>query len=162
VGLIKVRVCGPGEFEAAVRVYCAAWRAEAGYPPDQQRENALRAAMNLHDAFLAVACRDHQMLGMGLLVQAREGSGKGLVIAGAGHVEYLYVRPEWWRRGVGKALLDRLTAEASSRRYSRLDLDVNADNQAALGLYRKSGFTPTGAARVSTRGKQVIRLSKGL
>ena len=153
---------GPSDVEEAVSAYCSAWQAEAGYPPDLQRENALRAAMNLHDAFLAVACRDQEMQGRGLLVQAREGSGERRVIAGSGHVEYLYVRPEWWGRGVGTALLDRLTTEASSRSYSRLDLDVNVDNQAALGLYRKSGFIPTGAARISSRGKQVIRFARGL
>ena len=64
----------------------------------------------------------------------REGSGNGLVVAGAGHIEYLYVRPEWWHQGVGTALLDRLTAEASVRDYSRLDLDVNADKPGGAGL----------------------------
>jgi ribosomal protein S18 acetylase RimI-like enzyme len=47
-------------------------------------------------------------------------------------------------RGVGEALVSALQAEAHSRGLSRLVLDVAHANRAAIRLYARMGFTPTG------------------
>lgn len=44
--------------------------------------------------------------------------------------------------GVGRALLEALECEASRRGLTRIQLEVRADNRAALGLYRRMGFAP--------------------
>lgn len=54
------------------------------------------------------------------------------------------VHPDWRGRGVGGQLLLDLMAHARSRGALRATLDVRPDNAAALGLYRKHGFTPAG------------------
>lgn len=49
-------------------------------------------------------------------------------------------------RGVGRALLDRIIAEARSRDIHRLSLETGGSSEfeAALALYRKAGFMPRG------------------
>lgn len=55
------------------------------------------------------------------------------------------VRAEDRGRGVGRALLDALAADARARGYRRAAL--NAQDH-AVGFYAKAGFTPFGAALV--------------
>ena len=45
------------------------------------------------------------------------------------------------RRGVATALLKKVEEAASEEGCCRLTLEVRADNKAALGLYRQTGFT---------------------
>ncbi|MGE5171758.1 MAG: GNAT family N-acetyltransferase [Rudaea sp.] len=58
------------------------------------------------------------------------------------------VRDDWHRRGVGSALLGA-AIDLSDRwiGYTRLELTVYTDNEAALALYRKFGFETEGIAR---------------
>jgi GNAT superfamily N-acetyltransferase len=61
--------------------------------------------------------------------------------AATGEIKRMYVRPEYRRQGVGKALLDRLLEEADRIGYESLRLDSARFMQAAHRLYRASGFT---------------------
>ncbi|MBR6029917.1 MAG: GNAT family N-acetyltransferase [Clostridia bacterium] len=51
---------------------------------------------------------------------------------------------EYWGLGIGTALIERLTGLARQIGYEQIDLEVVADNERALALYRKCGFTETG------------------
>lgn len=53
----------------------------------------------------------------------------------------LTVHPQARGCGVGKRLLERVEAFCLEHRFARLTLEVRADNQQALGLYQKVGFT---------------------
>jgi ribosomal protein S18 acetylase RimI-like enzyme len=53
----------------------------------------------------------------------------------------LFVVPTRRRRGVGRALLDRIRAAATSAGASRVVLQTEADNAPALRLYAESGYT---------------------
>jgi ribosomal protein S18 acetylase RimI-like enzyme len=68
----------------------------------------------------------------------------------------MYVAPEAAGRGVGRALLDRLVAEARSGGVELLVLTVTDGNQAATTLYERAGFHSFGvepdAIRVDGRG----------
>jgi ribosomal protein S18 acetylase RimI-like enzyme len=55
-------------------------------------------------------------------------------------LEDLFVAESARGSGLGRALLDRVIAEARERGCRRLELDVNDNNDAALGLYRSVGF----------------------
>jgi ribosomal-protein-alanine N-acetyltransferase len=63
-----------------------------------------------------------------------------------GEVEILSlgVLPERRRRGVGRALIDSVVAEAERRRAGSLVLEVATENEAARRLYAGIGFVQVG------------------
>jgi ribosomal protein S18 acetylase RimI-like enzyme len=63
------------------------------------------------------------------------------------NIHDIAVLPDCRRRGIGTALLDAITKEASLIGCCRLTLEVRDDNPAAMALYRRNGFdvsTPGG------------------
>ena len=65
----------------------------------------------------------------------------------AWHVMNIAVRPEFRRRGIATALLERLfevTADGSKRGYT---LEVRVSNLGAVKLYERLGFTARGVRR---------------
>lgn len=73
----------------------------------------------------------------------------GLAGVGAADVHlYIYVNPERQGCGYGKRSLAKLARRAQSFGAHRLRLEVKADNEAALALYRGSGFVEAGDANV--------------
>lgn len=63
------------------------------------------------------------------------------------HINNLAVLPAWRRRGVGRALLEAVLAEARRLGAVRATLEVRASNQAARALYERAGFRPAGLRR---------------
>ena len=55
-------------------------------------------------------------------------------------VQTLAVRRDRWGAGIGRRLLDELIADARRRNRPQLGLEVRADNQRAIELYRRYGF----------------------
>lgn len=66
---------------------------------------------------------------------------------GSGHrqayILLLYVAPPHRRRGIATALLQRAHQWASQRGDAQISLQVFHDNQPALSLYRKLGYSPS-------------------
>jgi putative acetyltransferase len=60
---------------------------------------------------------------------------------GFAEVKRMYVRPAARGRGVARALLARLEAEARDRGAKRLTLETGDAQHAAIRLYERSGFT---------------------
>src|SRR5215204_1261653 len=60
--------------------------------------------------------------------------------AGELHINNVAVRPEFRRRGIGAALLERVIQEARGRKANTAFLEVRSANVAAQALYEKSGF----------------------
>lgn len=56
----------------------------------------------------------------------------------------LYVRPAARGIGAGRALCERLIADARAMGYRTMKLDSEPDFDAAVGLYRSLGFAPIG------------------
>ena len=71
------------------------------------------------------------------------------------YLDQIVVAPEHWRSAVGSALV----AEAKRISPAGLDLDVNTDNDRAIGFYRKHGFTISGAGKNPISDKPVHRMS---
>ena len=71
----------------------------------------------------------------------------------------LYVRPRFRRRGVGRALLDWVIAEARAAGYRELVGDTMPVMQEALDMYERMGFerTPT-YSKDATPGAIYLRL----
>jgi len=71
------------------------------------------------------------------------------------YLDQIVVAPEYWRSGVGAALL----AQARRISPSGLDLDVNTDNARAISFYRKESFSIAGQGKNPVSGKPVYRMS---
>jgi ribosomal protein S18 acetylase RimI-like enzyme len=54
------------------------------------------------------------------------------------------VRKDYWRLGIGSALMERLLAFAGETGYEQVELTVESRNRRALALYHKYGFTVYG------------------
>jgi putative acetyltransferase len=73
----------------------------------------------------------------------------------ARYLDQLVVAPEFWRSGVGTALV----AEAKRISPAGLALDVNTDNARAISFYERSGFDVTGSGVNAFSGRPVHRMS---
>jgi [ribosomal protein S18]-alanine N-acetyltransferase len=88
------------------------------------------------------------------LVAEDDGDGSAVVVGYAGliayddeaHVATLGVATERQGEGIGSLLLDALLTEAD-RRSPVVLLEVRAENEVALGLYRRRGFVEIGRRR---------------
>lgn len=63
-----------------------------------------------------------------------------------GEIKSMRTAPGHTRRGVAQAILDALLRLARERGYARVSLETgtNADFAAAIALYERNGFIPTG------------------
>ena len=57
-----------------------------------------------------------------------------------GEIKRMYTRAEFRRRGIGRALLEALIAEAQEKGYATVRLDSARFMKAAHSLYRSAGF----------------------
>ena len=75
----------------------------------------------------------------------------GRVIADEAEMLTLAVDPTARRQGLGTALVDSFQQEAQRRGATRLFLEVDASNHAAIALYRRAGFETMGTRRAYYR-----------
>ena len=55
-------------------------------------------------------------------------------------IEDLFVRPAWRGKGVGRALVAHVMAEAARQGWAEVSVSTDRDNRAALSLYRGVGL----------------------
>lgn len=60
----------------------------------------------------------------------------------------LYVHPDWWSTGTGRALMDRSLARVAAAGYTSITLWVLQDNSRARRFYGRAGFAADGARHV--------------
>lgn len=70
--------------------------------------------------------------------------GPGVTGKNAVALQRIYVVERFWKKGVGKVLLDHVIGEARQKGFDTLWLEVWEQNERALGFYEKQGFTDTG------------------
>ena len=80
---------------------------------------------------LLIAFHDGQVAGCAALRQFDPGIGE---------IKRLYVRPAFQGSGLGRALLERVIAEANAAGYQALLLDTLPTMERAIALYRTLGF----------------------
>jgi L-amino acid N-acyltransferase YncA len=104
----------------------------AAEPPVDVDERAARFARSADQSVVAVA-GGHVIGTLQVEVSAH----------GFGELGMLVVR-DWRGRGVGRALLQAAIDWARGQRLHKLCLEVFADNEAAIALYRSCGFVEEG------------------
>jgi GNAT superfamily N-acetyltransferase len=80
-------------------------------------------------------------VGCGALRRLREPALTSEVGLRVGELKRMYVAPEVRGRGIGRALLARLEAEARALGLDRLVLETGTRQEEALALYERAGFT---------------------
>jgi GNAT superfamily N-acetyltransferase len=78
--------------------------------------------------------RDARPVGMASLVEVNR------LRETVGLVEDVVVDQEYRRKGIGRALMEKVIESATVRQYGRLDLTSNAKREAAQELYASLGF----------------------
>lgn len=83
----------------------------------------------------------------GFVVTEGAGFAIGRAVAGEAELITLAVHPDARRRGLGRKVLDHFETTAKERQADTAFLEVAADNDAALTLYRAAGWSETGRRR---------------
>ena len=78
-------------------------------------------------------------------------------LAGWGEIVSLYLLPEYWGNGWGKALLSAAVKQLESMGYRDLFLWVLEGNQRARAFYECMGFRPSGAYTEDEIGGMPVR-----
>jgi ribosomal protein S18 acetylase RimI-like enzyme len=74
------------------------------------------------------------------------------------HVFAMWVAPVARRKGAGRALVDACTRWARSKDATEVELQVTEGNEAAIALYRTSGFIDTGRREPLREGSELQTL----
>jgi ribosomal protein S18 acetylase RimI-like enzyme len=97
----------------------------------------------------------------GVIGMARFGSDPDDEVRG--HLFSLYVDPATSGAGIGRALLEHVTAHLSAAGYETATLWVFAANERAIRLYRAAGWEPDGAERIEQQwNAPELRLTRAL
>ncbi|WIX75020.1 GNAT family N-acetyltransferase [Amycolatopsis carbonis] len=77
--------------------------------------------------------------------------------AGVVDLQTMYVAPSARGHGVGDALIEAVTAWATSQGANSVRLQVFEDNAAAIALYRRCGFLDDGTVQYRRRALKMVR-----
>ena len=139
---VQIRVAQPKERE---QLEALQWRASLANEADRPHLEANPDAIDLPA---------EQVESGQVIVAELDGKIAGFAAVLGGELDGLFVEPDLWRKGVGKALVDAATLLARRR---GLSLSVTA-NKAALGFYERCGFAIEGEAE--TRFGPALRMSR--
>ena len=79
------------------------------------------------------------------------------------HLNLLAVAPEHRRQGLGRQMMEWLTATAIEAGVFRIDLELRAQNEAARAFYEKIGFETLGLVDGYYQGREAaLRMSRRL
>ena len=166
-----VRRATVDDAEAIEAVRIATWKAcYRGYLPDayldsltvtaSRVEQYRQAIEDVESAERVIANSGAEVIGMGFAGPPEDAE----VDASVGELYALYVLPGWQGRGVGRALLDRLTAGLRARGYSSAILWALRDRQATRRFYEANGWTFDGTVVMWGQGYSVpvVRYTRDL
>jgi ribosomal protein S18 acetylase RimI-like enzyme len=123
---------------------------------DAARRDELRAS-SLDEAFLTLeqTADNEGFLEFDILVAEVDGQVQGFVAFTESELGWLYVDPLSYRKGIGTQLV-RAAVEATKQ---RLTVEVLDGNEAALALYKESGFLVVGRNSGRMPGNETFAVS---
>jgi putative acetyltransferase len=132
-----IRASRPSDLPALIDVWSRSVRATHDFLSEQDYREIERSVA---DEYLPMT---------GVWVAADEqGRPIGFMGLSGAHIDSLFIDPDHRGTGVGK----RLVAHAE-RISGPLTVDVNEQNQQAVGFYRRLGFVQTGRSPVDLQGR---------
>jgi ribosomal protein S18 acetylase RimI-like enzyme len=152
-GDVALRDAGPDDAEAIEFVHYAAREAVYGGkvvdwpPPGPDRPGRVerwRTWLSSPDVSCIVAERDGRILGFCTIRPSRDDDASESEV----EMPTLYVHPDAWGRGLGRALCDACVARARDRGFRALTLWVLAMNERARRFYDAFGFEPDGTTKI--------------
>ncbi len=109
-----------------------------GLPTTVENEEAfLRSMIGSSDGVMYTAKEDGEIIGIAHVSRLKRRMSHRASIG-------VSVRRCAWHRGVGTALMDKLVAFSRNNGIEQLELEVRSDNERAIRLYEKFGFTKVG------------------
>lgn len=102
------------------------------------------------DVFVALD-NDAKVVGFASLQASRDDDASD----GTGEVTAIYVLPDYWGQGYGRALMDAALARAREMGFRAVTLWVLSSNARAKSFYEKAGFTTDGTEKTDTVGGSI-------
>ena len=134
-------------------VHVRSWQvAYRGHMPDQfldgldvgKRANMWRELTQDPDKIIFVAeDQKANIVGFSALGPSRDADAKPVTA----EVSALYVHPEKWQKGIGRALLSASLEQVRKREFDQITLWVLEANQRARSFYESFGFMPDGTTK---------------
>jgi GNAT superfamily N-acetyltransferase len=155
---LEVGLGGPEDVEAAVSVYERSNLARrlGIWPSRATRLASVTANLRDPDSWFLVAHEGGQAVAMALVLPFRGDRGAGPLVPGASFLDLIYVLPDRWGHGIGKALLDGVIDEATRRGSRQIYLWTHErENERAHRLYRSRAFSRTGTTSEDEGGQPV-------
>jgi ribosomal protein S18 acetylase RimI-like enzyme len=161
----------PADARAIAEVHVRSWRAGyRGLMPDEvldglsveDREEMWRqsAAADLDDGLLLVAERDGAVAGFCAVATPSRDSDAP---PGTAEIGAIYVDPQAWRSGTGRALMGEALGHLQSAGWAQVTLWVLEGNRQAIEFYSGFGFAADGARQFYERsGTTGVRLRRSL
>lgn len=150
---MTIREAMLSDAETIAEIHVASWRsAYRGQIPDallDSLDSAKRAAFwqaHLADARFRtfVAEMDGRIIGFCDLIPSRDLDSNPQTSA---EIAAIYIHPNHWRRGAGRALCHRVFEIARNTGYKIITLWALKSNTAAQRFYKALGFEPDGGAK---------------
>lgn len=162
---MEIRELLYGDIDAAAAVYVESW--QAGYrglvpqeyldalTPERWSGNFRASFPDANGPWGLVLCVDGEIVGVSHLSAARDTA----LPEGYGEIISLYLRPAWWDKGLGSALLAAALEELRRRGFTHALLWTFRDNERAQRAYLRAGFTPDGGEKeIEIGGKSLPML----
>jgi len=149
-----VRPAAQGDEPAIGCVYCEAWKsAYRGMIPGDYLDSLTSesCAPRKINPDCTLVCEANSRIAGVIHFGPRRDEAAG----GDSEIYSVYVLPEYWRTGAGRALFQRAVREIRSQGYDRIFLWTLSENLRAISFCERMGMKPCGSRKIIIAGKEL-------